>query len=107
MQINFYRTNAAASTAQRRRVGQMLELLDPAQMRRKHAADRSRIGHTVSVSSNVAKDRTNIQTCPAANTMQHLALLRVGQQLAASVVHQHHMEFFGSVHFARPARTTD
>ena len=107
MQIDFHRTNAAASAAQRRRVGQVFELLDAIQMRRKHAADRSGIGRAISVSSDVAEDRTDIQAGATTNTVQHLALFRIGQQLAASVVHQHHMEFFRSVDFTRLARTAD
>src|ERR1700730_8222469 len=85
----------------------MLELLDPTQVRRKHAADWSLIGRTVRVSSNIAVDGTNIQAGATADTVQHLALVRVGQQLTASVVDQDNVEFFRPVPFARTARTTD
>ena len=102
MQINFHRTNAGARAAQRRCVRKMFELFDAAQVRRKHAADRPRISGAVSVSSNVAKHGTNIQTRATSNAMQHFSLLRVGKQLAASVVDQHHVKFFRPVHFARP-----
>src|SRR5208282_2918335 len=107
MQIDLYRTNARAGAAQRRRVRQVLELLDAIQMRSKHAADRPGISRAISVPSYVAEDGTDIQTRATANTVQHFALFGIGQQLAASVVDQHHMEFLRSVHFARAARTSN
>src|SRR5208283_3616579 len=85
----------------------MLELRDAVQMRRKHAADRSGIRSAVGVSSDVPEDGTDIQTRPTTNAVQYLALFRIGQQLAASVVDQHHMEFVRSIRFALAPRTAD
>src|SRR5580658_1085862 len=53
------------------------------------------------------KNGTDIQTRATANAVQHLALLGIGQQLAAPVVDQHYMEFVRPVGFARTPRTAD
>src|SRR5690242_707987 len=106
VQVNPYRTNTGARSAERRSVGEMIEIA-PSQMWRKHAADGTRIGCSISVPAHVAEHGTDVKACAAADAVQYLALFLMRQQRATAVVHQHNMEFFRTVGFARTARTAD
>src|SRR5579864_4640223 len=99
VQINTHRADAGAGAAEGRCVRKVLELR-AAQMRSKHAADRTTVNRSVSMAADVAIDRAGIEAGATADTVQHLPLLGVGQQPAAAVIDQHYMEFFGPVGFA-------
>src|SRR5450755_2300053 len=107
MQINLYRTNARTSAAQRRRIRKMFELLNAVQMRSQHTPDRPRISRPISMSADMAKHRTDIQTRSTTNTVQHFALLRISEQLATTVIDQHHVELFRSIHLACLSRSAN
>ena len=75
----------------------------PDEFRRDQRADGAAINPPVSVPANLAINRAGIQARPAANAVQHLAHLGVGQRLGAAIVHHHHVHFLGTV-FTRAAR---
>ena len=105
MQINLHRAGLRTRPAQRRRVGQMLPILQAAQMRCDHRAHGSAVRGAVSVPAHVAEDGAHVQAGPAADAMQRVALFRVRQQFRAPVVQQHHVPFLRAVRLARLART--
>ena len=86
VQVDLYRAGIGAGAAQRRRVGQVLELIEAAQMRSQHASDRAGICGAVGVAAYGAKYRAGVQARAAADAVQDVALLGVGEKFAASVV---------------------
>jgi hypothetical protein len=84
----------------------MLPLLQTAQVRRNDGTDRPAVNRAVSVPADIAKDRTDVQTRPAADATQCIPLLGIGQQQGSLIVQQHDMEFLrpvGFIRFPRPA----
>ena len=76
-------------------------------MRGEHAANRALIRGSVGVAADGAKHGTRVQTCTASNAMQDVALLGVGEELAAAVIEENDVKFFGAVGLVRAARPTD
>ena len=53
----------------------MLPLLQPAQVRRDHRADRPAVGGAVGVAADIAENRADVQARAAADAVQGVALL--------------------------------
>src|SRR5579862_3076408 len=107
MQINFHGASVRARAAEGRRIGEMVKLVNAAQMGSENAADWARISGAVSVAANSAKHRANIEAGAAANAMQHVALLDVREQFGSAIVEQHDVEFLGAVDLIRLARAAN
>src|SRR6202008_3618726 len=106
VKIDFHRASIGARATKRRCVGEMLKLVEPAQVGCEHAADRSRGGSAVGVVANGAKHRAHIQARAAADAMQDVALFDISEQFAPAIVEQDDVKFFWAVHFVwlpRPA----
>ena len=104
MKIDLDGAGLGAGAAKRGSIREMLPVLQPAQMRRDHRADRTLISRSVGVAADVAVDGADIQARAAADTMKGIALLGVREQVRSLVVQQHQMEFLRPVGFARLAR---
>ena len=102
--IDFHGTNFPAGSAQGGSEGQFPSLTDAHEFRRDQRADGAAINPPVSVPANLAIDRAGVQARPAANAVQHLAHLGVGQRLGAAIVHHHHVHFLRTI-FAGTARS--
>ena len=72
-------------------VRQVFPILQAAQVRRDHGADRSLIRRAVRVAADVLVDGADVQARAAADAVQGVALLGVGQQARAIIVEQHHV----------------
>ena len=72
-----------------------------------HAANRPRVRGSVSVAADMAVHRANIQAGPTTNAVQNFTLFGVFQQLAAPIVDEYNVKFFGPIHLARATRTAD
>src|SRR5579862_3376454 len=107
MQINFHGASVRARAAEGRRIGEMVKLVNAAQMGSENAADWARISGAVSVAANSAKHRANIEAGAAANAMQHVALLDVREQFGSAIVEQHDVEFLGAVDLIRLSRAAN
>src|SRR5437016_14378191 len=83
----------------------MLILLESGQVRGQYAPNRPLVRGAVGVSAHAPIHGTSIQARTTANAVQHLALLRVGQQTTAAIVHQNHVELVWPVCFPSLART--
>ena len=103
------RAHISTRSAGRGSEGQGQRLLQADQPGAHDAADRPGIDVTVRVTSRLSIHGADVQTRSAAYTAQRLPDLRVRQQSGASVVHQHYVEFLGSVRLAaaRTARPLD
>ena len=64
----------------------MVPLLEATQVRSNHRADGTLVGCAISQAADIFKDRANIEAGPAADAMQGIALLGVGQEASASIV---------------------
>ena len=80
VQINLHRARLGAGAAQRRREGQMFPVLQAAQVRRDDRADGAGVGGAVGVAANVAENRADVQARAAADAMERVALLGVGEE---------------------------
>src|SRR5271155_3276829 len=107
MQIDFHRARVGAGSAERRRVGKMVELVNSAQMRSKDAADRPRIRGAVGVTAHGAENRADVEASAAADAMQHIALLDVREQFGSAIIEQDDVKFSGSVDFVWLARAAN
>src|SRR5690606_6685876 len=85
MQVDLHRARLRARPTQRGGSAEMLPVLQPAQMRRDDAADRSAIRGAVRVTAHVAEDGAHIQARPATDAVQGIALFRIGEQQAATI----------------------
>ena len=101
--LDLDRTHLGARAAQARRERQPGILLHAVKLRRDDRADRSRINPRIIVPADLAIHRAMIQARAAANAVQRLPLLRIGQQLGAAVVEQHQVKLVRTVDFARAA----
>ena len=63
-----------------------------------------RVSRAVGVAADVAENRADVQARAAADAMQRVALLGVGEQFRAAVVEQHDVKFLRAVGFAGLAR---
>src|SRR5438046_7551629 len=84
----------------------MLPVLQAAQMRCDHGTDGAGIGGAVSMAAYVPVNGTDVQASAAANTMERVALFRIGEKFSAAIVQEHHMVFIRAVRFSglpRPA----
>ena len=82
----------------------MREALGWLEVGRQHATDWTLIGGAVGVSAYLAIYGTDVQTSATADALQDFAMLGAGENLAASVVEQHDVKFFGPIHFIRSSR---
>ena len=78
----------------------MFPILQAAQMRRDDRTDRAAVSRAVSVAADVPKNRADVQAGAAADAMERVALLGIGQEFGAMIVQQHDMPFLGTVAFA-------
>ncbi len=76
-------------------------------MGRDDGTDRALVRGVISVTAHVAENRTDVQTCAAANAMQGVTLFSVRQQTGAAVVQQHDVKFLRAVGFTASARAGD
>ena len=83
----------------------MFPILQTAQVRRDHAADRAAVGRAVGVAADVLEDGADVEARAAADAVEGVALFRISEQLGAAVVEQHDVVFLRTVAFARLART--
>src|SRR5665213_2988123 len=82
----------------------MFPILQAAQMWRDDRTDRPAVSRAVSVAADIAKNRADIQARAAADAMERVALLGVGEQFRALIVEQHDVPFLRAVAFAGLAR---
>ena len=75
----------------------MLPVLESAEVRRDHTANRTGIGRPVRVAPHILENGTHIQTGPATNAVQRIPLFRICQKLGPPVVQQHDMPFLWSI----------
>ena len=61
VQINFHRTRLGACAAERRCVGKMFPILQAAQVRRDDRTDRAAVSRAVSMATDVAEYRADVQ----------------------------------------------
>ena len=78
---------------------------DAVKLRRDDGADRARVNPRIIVAADLAIHRAVIEASAAANAVQRLALLGIGQQLRAAVVEQQQVKLVGPVDFAVAPRT--
>src|ERR1700757_4124470 len=83
----------------------MLPVLEPAQMRGNHRADRPLISGAIGRAANVPENRTDVQTCTAPYAVQSIPLFRIGQKLSSPVVQKDNMKLLRSVGLARLTRS--
>ena len=86
VQIDFDRANFGASAAERRSRGQMFPLLESTQVGRDNGADGSLVSRAVTVTADVFENGADIQTRAAANAMEGVTLLGIGEEFRAAVV---------------------
>ena len=97
VQINFHRARLGAGAAKRTGVGKMFPILQAAQMRRDDRADRAAVSRAVGVAADVAENRADVQARAAADAVQRVALLGVGEQFGAAIVEQDDVPFLRAV----------
>ncbi len=83
----------------------MVPLLESAQMGRNHRADGSLIGRAIGQAADILENRADVEAGAAADAVQGIALLGVGQDTGAGVVHEDEVEFLRSIAFAFLPRT--
>ena len=98
MEIDFHRARARAGAAERRRVREVLPILQAAQVRRDDGADRPLIRRAVGVAADVLENRADVQTRAAADAMERVALLGIGEEARAVIVEQDDVKFLRPVH---------
>src|SRR5271156_254356 len=83
----------------------MLPILQAAQMGRDDRADRALVGRAVGMAADVFENRADVEARAAADAVERVALLGVGQQLRAAIVEQDDVKLLRAVAFAGLART--
>ena len=82
----------------------MLPILQPAKVRSDHAPDGALVGRAVGMAADVLENGADVQAGAAADAVQGIALLGVGQQARAVIIEQHDMKLLGTVDFTRLPR---
>src|ERR1039458_182605 len=78
----------------------MFPLLQAAQMRRDDRADGAAVSRAVSLAADVAENRADVQARAAADAMECVALLGVGEEFRAMIVEQDNVPFLRAVALA-------
>src|SRR5579859_4188904 len=100
VEIDFDRAGFGAGAAEGGGVGKMFPILQTAQMRSDDGADGTTVGGAVGVAADVTENGADIQAGTAADAMECIALLRIGEEFGAMIIQKDHVPFFGAIGFA-------
>jgi len=76
------------------------QFASPAQVGRDHRADRALVGRSVGEAADVLEDRADVQAGSAADAVEAVALLRIGEDRRPLVVEEHEVHLLGAVALA-------
>ena len=95
--IDLDRAHLVAGAAQGGGKGKRLSVLHVHQLRCEDGADGAGVDRSVGVATGLAIDRAGVHAGRAANALQRLPLLGLGENRGAAIVQQHHVEFLRAV----------
>src|SRR5580692_573937 len=107
MQIDLHGASIGARATKGGGVGEVVKLINAAQVRSEYAADWTGVRGAIGVAAHSAKHRAHVEAGAAADAMQHVALFDVREQFASAIVEEYDVKFFGAVDFVRLARAAD